>query len=184
MCLIMPLKLVASNTRRNGHQSDQNTFDKSLQNEEILHETLEQLSQNIGRVPGPLFYCFDKLFLTCCCCLLLQITEAADWICSNHHPLTGKPFKGVNRPYPFGLKQPDQIGLFLNGFGDKFSYKICPNFRDYFENITFHLKTAVGTFWASLGENWANLLFCIILFWSHWPQTTSTRVRGLAQPFW
>ena len=64
----------------------------------------------------------------------------------------------------------DQIVRFLKILCVKVPFKISPNIWWLFglsENITFKVKTAVSTFWATFGKLWSSLNFNT---WSHWLQ--------------
>ena len=63
--------------------------------------------------------------------------------------------------------QCDQIGLFLKGLGDKWSYMSCPVFVHPFWLFWIFLilvETGVSTFWPTFGPNWVTF-YCNI--WSH-----------------
>ena len=67
--------------------------------------------------------------------------------------------------------QSDQIGRFLKVLGNKISSKssqIIGNFLGYFEYPHSYVKTAVATFWATLGNIWTTFYFNI---WSHCNQS-------------
>ena len=67
----------------------------------------------------------------------------------------------------FTSTQCDQIGQFFKVLGNKIASKrgqMIGNFLGYFEKPHSYAKTALGTFWATFGKNWATFNSNI---WSH-----------------
>ena len=68
----------------------------------------------------------------------------------------------------YWTSQCDQIGRFFKVLGDKFTFKSYPNVWQLLGPIgkaSLLSNTAMTTFWATFGKNWATLYFGI---WSHY----------------
>ena len=74
-----------------------------------------------------------------------------------------------------GKQQSDQIGQFLKGLGDNFSYKSRPNiwhFLSTLKKVIFQAKAAVTIFW--------KLLLLVVISSGH----TGKQIKSMLTPVW
>ena len=71
--------------------------------------------------------------------------------------------------------QRDQIGLFLNCLGGKFSNKSSPNICEHFGPHNFRSKYDEAPFWATFANTSATFHSNI---WSHWPRPKNSLEKG------